>query len=76
MGKIRIILAASILLMPGQVGAALVDRGGGLIYDDVLNLTWLQDSSGLGGAGKQLNTKPVLNMQPRHSAGVFVPYVK
>jgi hypothetical protein len=24
--------------------AALVDRGGGLIYDDVLNVTWLQDA--------------------------------
>lgn len=25
--------------------AALLDRGGGLIYDDVLNVTWLQDAS-------------------------------
>src|SRR5688500_20181476 len=25
--------------------AALIDRGGGLIYDDVLNVTWLQDAS-------------------------------
>ena len=24
--------------------AALIDRGGGLIYDDVLNVTWLQDA--------------------------------
>lgn len=25
--------------------ATLIDRGGGLIYDDVLNVTWLQDAS-------------------------------
>jgi hypothetical protein len=25
--------------------AKLWDRGGGLIYDDVLNITWLQDAS-------------------------------
>ena len=26
------------------VNAALVDRGGGMIYDDVLDITWLQDA--------------------------------
>jgi hypothetical protein len=25
--------------------AALIDRGGGMIYDDVLNITWLQDAN-------------------------------
>src|SRR5512139_3405127 len=25
--------------------ADLIDRGGGLIYDDVLNITWLQDAN-------------------------------
>lgn len=29
----------------GASQAALIDRGGGLIYDDVLNVTWLQDAS-------------------------------
>ncbi len=29
----------------GTANAALIDRGGGLIYDDVLNVTWLQDVS-------------------------------
>lgn len=28
----------------GTSQAALIDRGGGLIYDDVLNVTWLQDA--------------------------------
>lgn len=33
------------LASSGLAGAALVDRGGGLLYDDVLNLTWLQDAN-------------------------------
>jgi hypothetical protein len=33
-----------ILLAAGQVNAALIDRGGGLIYDTVLDVTWLQDA--------------------------------
>ncbi len=28
----------------GPAGAALIDRGGGLIYDDDLNVTWLQNA--------------------------------
>ncbi len=32
------------LLVSGVSHAALIDRGGGLIYDDVLNVTWLQDT--------------------------------
>lgn len=33
------------LLGVGTSQAALIDRGGGLIYDDVKNLTWLQDAN-------------------------------
>jgi hypothetical protein len=29
----------------GHASAALIDRGGGLIYDNVLNITWLQDAN-------------------------------
>lgn len=36
---------ASFLLVTGNTQAALINRGGGLIYDDVLNITWLQDAS-------------------------------
>ncbi|MEW7975375.1 MAG: VPLPA-CTERM sorting domain-containing protein [Candidatus Thiodiazotropha endolucinida] len=46
-------------LYTGSTQAALFDRGGGLIYDNVLDVTWLQDASyaetlGLGvqGSGK------------------------
>ena len=40
---IRRILAASVLLFSSSAHAELIDRGGGLIYDDVLNVTWLAD---------------------------------
>ncbi len=33
------------LLCSGPVQAALHDRGGGLVYDDVLDVTWLQDAN-------------------------------
>jgi hypothetical protein len=32
-------------LLAGSAQATLIDRGGGLIYDDVLNVTWLQDAN-------------------------------
>ncbi len=32
-------------VLTGSVQAALIDRGSGLIYDDVLDITWLQDAS-------------------------------
>jgi len=35
--------AGVIFALPAQ--ATLYDRGGGLIYDDVLNVTWLQDAN-------------------------------
>lgn len=33
------------LALSGAAQAALIDRGGGMIYDDVLNITWLQDAN-------------------------------
>lgn len=33
------------LILPLPAQSALIDRGGGLIYDDVLNITWLQDAN-------------------------------
>lgn len=35
--------AAMVVGLAGAAQAALVDRGGGMIYDTVLNLTWLAD---------------------------------
>lgn len=35
---------AACAFQTGVSHAALIDRGGGLIYDDVLNVTWLQDA--------------------------------
>ena len=36
---------AATLAMTGAAQAALIDRGGGLIYDTDLNVTWLQDAN-------------------------------
>ncbi|MFH1869378.1 MAG: PEP-CTERM sorting domain-containing protein [Pseudomonadota bacterium] len=43
----RTVLAATtaLILASGGTQAALHDRGGGLLYDDVLNVTWLQDAN-------------------------------
>lgn len=41
-------LGAMIVLavtMAGPANATLIDRGGGLIYDDFLDITWLQDAN-------------------------------
>lgn len=35
----------ALMLASGAAQAALTDRGGGLIYDDALNITWLQDAN-------------------------------
>jgi len=37
---------STVLMLAGMSAsqATLIDRGGGLIYDDVLNVTWLQDA--------------------------------
>jgi hypothetical protein len=40
-----LLATAMILAFSSGAGAALFDRGGGLIYDDVLNVTWLQDAN-------------------------------
>jgi hypothetical protein len=44
--KSRIVLSALALvgLGCGTANATLIDRGGGLIYDTVLNVTWMQDA--------------------------------
>ena len=43
MKKAAAVLAGVGLLVSGAAQATLWDRGGGLIYDDVLNITWLKD---------------------------------
>ena len=40
---IQIVIAAVATLAAGLAPAALVNRGDGMIYDDVLKITWLQD---------------------------------
>lgn len=40
-----LMLTAGLLGLSGAAQATLHDRGGGLIYDDVLNITWLADAN-------------------------------
>ncbi|CAG1003185.1 hypothetical protein MTYP_03071 [Methylophilaceae bacterium] len=39
------VLAGALSLVLGNAQATLFDRGGGLIFDDVLNVTWLQNAN-------------------------------
>ena len=43
--QVSLALATAGVLASGVAQAALFDRGGGLLYDDVLNVTWLQDAN-------------------------------
>jgi hypothetical protein len=47
MKKFSIVLSGIFLIftVSGVANAALFDRGNGLIYDDVLDITWLQDAN-------------------------------
>jgi len=45
LNKAALVLVAANVLCSGVAQAALIDRGGGLVYDDVLNITWLQDAN-------------------------------
>lgn len=39
------LVAISIFIMTADAGAALYNRGGGLIYDSENDVTWIQDAS-------------------------------
>lgn len=41
----KFVVATVVALMIGNAQAALFDRGGGMVYDDALNITWLQDAN-------------------------------
>lgn len=40
-----LLVVVAVMSFSGVADATLYDRGGGLIYDDVLNITWLQDAN-------------------------------
>lgn len=42
---LALVLAIGGFGVTGSAQAGLIDRGGGLLYDDVLNVTWLQDAN-------------------------------
>lgn len=47
----RALMMVVVLPWSGGASATLVDRGGGLIYDDVLNITWTQNANLWGQTG-------------------------
>lgn len=49
MGIKSILLATTALVLSSNVNAALIDNGGGLVYDEDLNVTWLAGANS-GGA--------------------------
>lgn len=54
----KLILIGTLVLIIGAIGTAnatLWDRGGGLIYDDVLDITWLQDANYAATSGYDLD---------------------
>jgi hypothetical protein len=59
MGRILTLVAVLGWLFAGASQAYLYDRGGGLIYDSVLNITWLQDANY--GAGSSYDDGITLN---------------
>ena len=44
----RLLLAAALWMCAAQSPAGLIDRGSGLIYDDVLDITWMQNANFIG----------------------------
>lgn len=44
-GLLKAIALGGVISLSASAQATLVDRGGGLIYDTVLNVTWLQDAN-------------------------------
>ena len=43
--RVLLLILVAVFGFSGVSNASLWDRGGGLIYDDVLNITWLQDAN-------------------------------
>jgi hypothetical protein len=43
--RVALLTLAILAIAPQAAQAALVDRGGGMIFDTVLNVTWLQDAN-------------------------------
>ena len=55
---VALLIAAG--LVSGAANATLIDRGGGLIYDNVLNITWAQDASLCATLGNCVNRSDTL----------------
>ena len=63
MNKLLVFLCVVLLFFGfvGMANATLLDRGGGLIYDDVKDITWLQDANYAKTSGYDLDGKMTWN---------------
>jgi hypothetical protein len=66
----NIALVGALVLAFGNAQATLFDRGGGLIYDDVLNITWLQDANYAATSGYVLSGTMTWAMAINWAAGL------
>ncbi len=41
----QVVYLSALIFVSNNIHAALIDRGGGLIYDNILDVTWLQDAN-------------------------------
>jgi hypothetical protein len=64
-------LGVILLFVLGSAQAALIDRGGGLIYDDDLDITWLQDANLAASNTFGLPIGVSLGTYPSDSSGVL-----
>jgi hypothetical protein len=63
-------LAALGLMLALPVQAGLVDRGGGLLYDNELNITWLQDANYAKTSGADADGRMTWNVATDWAAGL------
>jgi MYXO-CTERM domain-containing protein len=75
MRKLLQVSVAAVTLVTGAAPAALVDRGGGIIYDDVLKITWLQDWNYAGlHCTDDSGLNPECHVCPPDNPGAWAPW--
>ncbi len=67
MTRRRLALAGALAFATATAHASLFDRGGGLIYDDVLNITWLQDANYAQTSGYNSDGDGLMNWSPANA---------
>lgn len=69
-GKLAAALTVAAVVTSGAAQAALIDRGGGLVYDDALDVTWLGDANYAKTSGYDLDGRMWWGAAIRWAAGL------